>query len=128
MLFSLTVSHSIYAENVNIVGKFEGIIWSSYDKPGVTEFYLTADQEIEAKYIFEDESQGGQATGILNDCNFSSLVLRCIWNDPYGKGDFIAKFNLDFSSFSGLWFDSIGNDQRSITDDEGYLWNGERLK
>jgi len=41
----------------------------------VTEFYLTADQEIEARYIFEDESQGGQATGILNDCNFSSLLM-----------------------------------------------------
>jgi len=46
----------------------------------------------------------------------------------FGRGDFVVEFNSDYSAFSGKWFDEAGLQVRSVSDDSGYLWSGERRK
>ncbi len=125
-VISLSFCQSASAENPSIVGKFDGIIWSNYEQPGVTEFYLTTDQNIEARYIFTHGEVDSE--GLLRDCSLTEFVLRCIWNDDYGEGDFVAEFNSDLSSFSGKWFDETSSDKRIISDPSGHLWTGKKQK
>ena len=127
MIFGFCQGQLVQADNSTIVGVYEGIIWSNYDQLGITEFYLTSEKLIEAKYIFKD-TDGTEAAGILNDCVLSALILHCVWNDQYGKGDFVVEFNSDFSHFSGQWFDNMNPEKRSISEDGGYLWSGTRKK
>ena len=124
IVISLSLSHSVYAEKSSVVGAFDGVIWSNFEHPGMTEFYLTAEQNIEARYIFQDGDV--ESNGLLNNCDLTVLVLRCIWNDEYGTGDFVVEFKSDFSSFSGRWFDEISSDKRSFSDSNGHLWSGKR--
>ena len=127
MIFSFCQVQFVQADNSKVVGVYEGIIWSNSDQLGTTEFYLIAEEKIEAKYIFKG-TNGDHAVGILNNCSLKALLLHCIWNDDYGKGDFVVEFNSDFSSFSGKWFDDTSAEQRSISEDSGHLWSGTRKK
>jgi len=124
-LVSLCISQSVHAENSSLVGTFDGIIRSNHDQPGITEFYTT-NQNIEARYTFTDADVDSE--GLLNHCNLMVFVLRCIWNDDYGTGDFVVGFKSNFFHFSGKWFDETSSDQRHISDPDGNLWSGEMRK
>ena len=128
VFFCGTVSQSVFADNSKLLGTYEGIIWANSGNPGTTEFYLTHDQEIEGKYVFIDGEIGGEDKGLLNSCDLSGLVLRCIWNDEWGTGDFLIEFEEDFSSFAGQWFGEISEDGRDVTDQSGHTWDGVRQK
>ena len=120
-------SQTVFADNSNLAGTYEGIIWSNADEPGTTTFFYTTDQKIVGKYIFVD-GLSEEDKGTLNNCDLSELVLRCIWKDEWGTGDFLIEFEADFSSFSGQWFDDISEGRRDTTDESGHKWNGVRRK
>jgi len=80
---SLCVGQLAHAENSSIVGTFDGIIWSNYEKAGITEFYLMTEQDIEARYVFTHSDI--ESEGHLNTCNLKEFVLLCIWNDKIRK-------------------------------------------
>lgn len=117
-------AQTAYAENAAIVGTYSGIIWSSGDAPGATQFFITSDEKIAATYIYD--SFGETAEGSLNNCALTARVLRCIWNDEWGSGDFVVAFATDFSSFSGKWFDDTISENRSHKDPEGHDWTGQK--
>ncbi|MEP4247936.1 hypothetical protein [Tateyamaria sp.] len=117
-------AQAAFAENTAVVGTFDGIIWSSGDTPGATRFVLTSDDKIIGAYSYD--SFGETAEGHLEECALTAQILRCIWNDEWGSGDFAVAFASDFSSFSGKWFDDIGSGNRSPTDAEGHVWTGKK--
>ena len=119
-------SQTVFADNSSLAGTYEGIIWSNADEPGTTMFFYNNDQKIEGKYVFIDCWSGEEDKGSLNSCDLSGLVLRCIWKDEWGTGDFLIEFETDFSSFSGQWFDDISEDRRDVSDQSGHKWNGVR--
>ena len=112
------------AENAAVVGTYDGLIWSSGDAPGTTQFFLTPDDKIAATYIYD--SFGDTAEGRLDNCALTKQILRCVWNDEWGSGDFVVAFAADFSSFSGMWFDDTVSKKRSPKDPEGHVWTGHK--
>lgn len=112
------------ADNTAIIGTYDGMIWSSGDAPGTTQFFLTPDDEIAATYIYNNF--GETAEGRLDNCALTAQILRCVWNDEWGSGDFVVAFAPDFSSFSGSWFDDSVSENRSPEDSEGHVWTGQK--
>jgi len=123
-LFCAIYAQAADAENTAVIGTYDGIIWSSGDAPGATQFFLTPDDEIAATYIYD--SLGEAAEGRLDNCALTAQILRCVWNDEWGSGDFIVAFAPDFSSFSGKWFDDSVSENRSPKSPEGHVWTGQK--
>ncbi|MEP5761978.1 MAG: hypothetical protein ABJ327_22220 [Litoreibacter sp.] len=101
-LLCIICAQSAFAENTAVVGTFDGMIWSSGDAPGTTQFFLTSDDEITAAYIYD--SLGETAEGRLENCALTAQILRCIWKDEWGSGGVWSLLPLIFqaSRASGL--------------------------
>ncbi len=110
------------AASDNISGVYRGTIATGTDTPGMTVFTVSTLGEISGNYVFEDAN--GSASGELRDCYFEVRMLRCVWHDAYGAGDFVVLFSPDYRSFDGSWFE----DRQDITrlPDSGYRWMGKR--
>ena len=108
----------------DIQGVYKGIIFSGGDYPGTTIFTISDQGKIGATYVFDTEN--GLAPGELKDCWFEARMLRCIWVDEFGQGDFMALFEPDFRSFVGAWFDSVVKGIRPGLEG-GFPWTGKRV-
>lgn len=112
------------AADDDITGVYRGEIWSAGKNPGTTIFTLAKDGGISGTYVYE--ASNGSATGELKGCWFEVRLLRCMWQDKYGKGDFIALFAPDYRSFEGSWYEDTKERTRST--EGGNRWTGVRTK
>lgn len=115
----LLVSFPSYSNDVtvleNIIGSFEGSVFSNSVYPIVTNFKFNEKGEISGTYIFEEESgpTEGSLRNIKSESAFSFLM---VWEDKYGKGTLRILFSEDYQAFKGFWGDS----QTPVT----LLWDG----
>ena len=69
---------------------------------GTTEFRKTREGSLEGSYTMNEE--GEVVSGKLSQCQAIQVrVMRCIWNDKYGTGNFEGTFSENFSIFNGYW-------------------------
>ncbi|MEP6356919.1 MAG: hypothetical protein ABJ081_09560 [Hyphomicrobiales bacterium] len=121
IIFFTTYSSSA---SENIDGIYKGQIWSNGNYPGKTVFSVSLDGKISGHYEFKGVNE--IETGKLDSCNLVKQTLSCIWTDLYGSGDFRVKFSQDFRTFSGKWFDEVG-DFKKYGERVGHHWNGKKL-
>lgn len=115
----------VLAADDDITGVYKGEIFSGALYPGTTIFTVAPTGEISATYVFEGD--GGATPGELTDCRFEERLLRCIWHDDYGSGDFVALFDPDYRAFDGAWFEDTKQGLRS-SPDGGFPWSGKRTE
>jgi hypothetical protein len=124
ILASLCLSASAALADPQLAGSYKGIIWSAgVDAPGTTVLAVAADGTISGRYDYMDGST--PATGTLTGCRFAAPVLTCKWNDAYGSGAWVVRFDPARTAFDGSWYDwSI--EGRHDQPEGGYRWTGRK--
>jgi hypothetical protein len=107
-----------------LAGTYKGIIWSvGDDAPGTTMLAVAADGTITGRYDYLDGFT--PAKGTITDCRFADPILTCQWNDAYGSGAWVVRFDAARTSFTGSWYDwSI--EGRHDQPEGGYTWTGRK--
>lgn len=104
-----------------LAGTFEGNIWSGVDGAGTTVLTVAADGTISGTYSYQDRSLPGKGT--LSDCAYATAILRCGWQDSYGSGALVVRFDPGLQRFEGSWYDySLPKPHDTPTG--GYPWTG----
>jgi len=107
----------------DLAGTFRGEIWSSgAPTAGTTIFSIADDGTISGIYLFG----GAEATepGTLTGCRLEARLLRCLWTDSYGSGDFQVLFAPAFDAFDGAWFPDSQDGFRDTA--QGNRWTGTK--
>jgi hypothetical protein len=101
-----------------IVGTYAGEVWSTHEMlPIETTFKISGEGSLNGSYrIIGDNSM---IEGTLHQFKTEGPThLKCIWQDPYGKGSLALTFSKDYSRFDGLW---------QFEEPEGeHPWNGKK--
>ena len=120
----LCLSATTALADPQLAGTYKGIIWSAgSDDPGTTVLSVAADGTISGRYDYVDGSFPAQGT--ITDCRFAAPILTCQWNDAYGSGAWVVRFNGARTAFEGSWYDySIKG--RHDRPQGGYKWTGRK--
>lgn len=121
---SLAFSSSAAFADPQLAGTYAGTIWSAgYEDPGTTVLQVEKDGTISGRYDYMDGTI--PANGTITDCQFRTPILSCQWNDSYGSGAWVVRFNAKLTAFEGSWYDySIeGPHDRP---EGGYKWTGRK--
>ena len=111
----------------DIEGVYKGMIFSAGEYPGTTIFTISDEGKIGGTYVYAADGNAEVGAGELKDCWFEARMLRCIWVDDFGKGDFVALFSSDFRSFNGGWFDTTMKGVRPSLEG-AFPWTGKRVE
>jgi hypothetical protein len=124
VLIGLAASAGAAQADPGLAGEYGGIIWSAgYDLPGTTVLMVGADGRITGRYDYVDGTQ--PASGTLTGCAFAAPVLRCRWNDAYGSGTLVVRFDPALLAFEGSWYD-YSLPKPHDRPEGGYRWTGRR--
>ncbi|MCU0828134.1 MAG: hypothetical protein MUE52_12175 [Tabrizicola sp.] len=122
-LLFLSATATATVADPRLAGTYDGIIWSGFEGAGTTVLTVARDGTISGTYRYQDGSASGKGT--LTDCTYSMAILRCTWNDAYGSGALVVRFDPPLKGFQGSWYDySIPEPHDSP--EGGYLWSGTR--
>jgi hypothetical protein len=120
----LLLSATAALADPQLAGTYKGIIWSAgYDDPGTTVLKVGKDGRIAGTYRYMDGST--PAKGTITDCAFAAPILSCQWNDAYGSGAWVVRFNEARTAFEGSWYD-YSIEGRHDRPEGGYKWTGRK--
>lgn len=120
----LALSSSAALADPQLAGTYKGIIWSAgYDDPGTTVLTVAGDGAISGRYDYLDGTIPSQGT--ITDCRFAAPILTCQWNDAYGSGAWVVRFNQARTAFEGSWYD-YSIEGRHDRPEGGYKWTGRK--
>ena len=109
-----------------VLGSYIGsIVSGGGPTPSETTFFALPNGQLAGTYRLGSLPNGRQLSqpdyGQLSACTLSpEREMRCEWRDRFGTGTFQARFNSDFSQFSGQWGDSVLESRLT--------WDGQRVR
>lgn len=123
LLAAFLLSAAAAQADPRLAGTYDGIIWSGEDGAGTTILTVAGDGSISGTYAYQDGAFAG--TGTLSGCGYDRAILRCTWNDAYGSGALVVRFDPSLRQFRGSWYD-YSLPEPHDRPDGGYTWTGTR--